>query len=77
MNPGGLSAGLYTGSITVTAAGTGGAVVVPLMTSGGCVGVFAVELQHRGEQREPVRALATKELGEYDKDRIKVTPVEI
>jgi transcriptional regulator with XRE-family HTH domain len=36
-----------------------GAVVVPLMTSGGCVGVFAVELQHRGEQREPVRALAT------------------
>jgi transcriptional regulator with XRE-family HTH domain len=36
-----------------------GAVVVPLMTSSGCVGVFAVELQHRGEQREPVRALAT------------------
>ena len=38
---------------------TSGAVVVPLMTSGGCVGVFAVELEHRGEQREPVRALAT------------------
>ena len=36
-----------------------GAVVVPLMTPGGCVGVFAVELQHGGEQREPVRALAT------------------
>jgi transcriptional regulator with XRE-family HTH domain len=36
-----------------------GAVVVPLMTSDGCVGVFAVELQHGAEQREPVRALAT------------------
>jgi hypothetical protein len=36
-----------------------GAVVVPLMTPGGCVGVFAVELQHGGEQQEPVRALAT------------------
>ena len=36
-----------------------GAVVVPLMTAGGCVGVFAVELRHGGEQREPVRALAT------------------
>jgi hypothetical protein len=36
-----------------------GAVVVPLMTPGGCVGVFAVELEHGGEQREPVRALAT------------------
>jgi transcriptional regulator with XRE-family HTH domain len=36
-----------------------GAVAVPLMTSGGCVGVFAVELQHGGEQRESVRALAT------------------
>ena len=36
-----------------------GAVVVPLMTSAGCVGVFAVELQHGGEQVEPVRALAT------------------
>jgi GAF domain len=38
---------------------TSGAVVVPLMTAGGCVGVFAIELQHGGEQREPVRALAT------------------
>ncbi len=36
-----------------------GAVVVPLMTSEGCVGVFAVELQRGGEQRESVRALAT------------------
>ena len=36
-----------------------GALVVPLMTPVGCVGVFAVELQHGGEQRERVRALAT------------------
>ena len=36
-----------------------GAVTVPLMTSGGCVGVFAAELRHGGEQREPLRALAT------------------
>jgi transcriptional regulator with XRE-family HTH domain len=36
-----------------------GAVVVPLMTSEGCVGVFAVELQHGGEHKESVRALAT------------------
>jgi len=36
-----------------------GAVVVPLMTWEGCVGVLAVELQHGGEQRESVRALAT------------------
>jgi transcriptional regulator with XRE-family HTH domain len=36
-----------------------GALVVPLMTSGGCVGVFAVELQRGAEQLESVRALAT------------------
>ena len=36
-----------------------GAVVVPLMTPEGCVGVLAVELRHGGEQRESVRALAT------------------
>jgi len=36
-----------------------GAVVVPLMTPVGCVGVLAVELQHGGEQRESMRALAT------------------
>ncbi len=36
-----------------------GAVVVPLMTSVGCVGVLAVELQHRGEQQKSVRALVT------------------
>jgi GAF domain-containing protein len=36
-----------------------GAVVVPLMTSSGCVGVLAVELRQSGEQRESVRALAT------------------
>jgi transcriptional regulator with XRE-family HTH domain len=36
-----------------------GAVVVPLMTAGGCVGAFAVELPKGGEKRESVRALAT------------------
>src|SRR5438093_97393 len=36
-----------------------GAVVVPLMTPDGCVGVLAVELRHGGEQKESVRALAT------------------
>jgi transcriptional regulator with XRE-family HTH domain len=36
-----------------------GAVVVPLMTPSGCVGVFAVELPRGAEQREPVRALTT------------------
>jgi GAF domain-containing protein len=38
---------------------TSGAVVVPLMTQSGCVGVLAVELPHGSEQRESVRALAT------------------
>jgi GAF domain-containing protein len=36
-----------------------GAMVVPLMTSAGCVGVLAVELQHGHEQRGSVRALLT------------------
>ena len=36
-----------------------GALVVPLMTPTGCVGVLAIELRHRSEQRESVRALAT------------------
>jgi len=36
-----------------------GALVVPLMTPVGCVGVLAVELQHDREQKESVRALAT------------------
>jgi hypothetical protein len=36
-----------------------GAVVVPLMTPSGCVGVLAVELQQGAEQEEPVRLLAT------------------
>jgi len=35
-----------------------GAVVVPLMTPGGCGGVLAVELRHGREQSESVRALA-------------------
>jgi transcriptional regulator with XRE-family HTH domain len=36
-----------------------GAVVVPMLTPGGCVGVLALELRHGGEQRDSVRALAT------------------
>lgn len=36
-----------------------GALVVPLMTPVGCVGVLAIELQHGSEQRESVRALVT------------------
>jgi transcriptional regulator with XRE-family HTH domain len=36
-----------------------GAVVVPLMTPVGCVGVLAVEVPHGSELRESVRALAT------------------
>jgi hypothetical protein len=36
-----------------------GAVVVPLLTPTGCVGVLAVELHPGGEQRESVTALAT------------------
>jgi cytoskeletal protein RodZ len=35
-----------------------GAIVVPLMTPGGCGGVLAVELRHGHEQNESVRALA-------------------
>jgi len=38
---------------------TNGAVVVPLMTPVGCVGVFAAELRPGREQRESIRALAT------------------
>jgi GAF domain-containing protein len=38
---------------------TTGAVVVPMLSPGGCVGVFAVELRNGGEQHETVRALAT------------------
>ena len=38
---------------------TNGAVVVPLITPAGCVGVLAIELQHGREQRDSVRALAT------------------
>ena len=36
-----------------------GALVVPLMTPVGCMGVLAIELQHGREQRESVRARAT------------------
>jgi hypothetical protein len=36
-----------------------GALVVPLLGAGGCVGVLAVELRHRGEQDAGVRAVLT------------------
>jgi hypothetical protein len=36
-----------------------GALVTPIITAEGCVGVLAAELQNRGETREEVRALAT------------------
>jgi hypothetical protein len=36
-----------------------GAVVVPLLTPSGCAGVLALELRHRQEQRECIRAAAT------------------
>lgn len=39
--------------------GVTGALVVPLMSHSGCVGVLAVELQHGDEQRESVRAFVT------------------
>jgi GAF domain-containing protein len=38
---------------------TSGALVVPLMTSGGCVGVLALELRHDTVRNESVQALAT------------------
>ena len=38
---------------------TSGALVVPLLTPGGCAGVLAIELQHGSEQRRSVRAVAT------------------
>ncbi len=38
---------------------TSGALVVPLLTSAGCAGVLALEVQHGGEQRRSVRAVAT------------------
>lgn len=36
-----------------------GALAVPLLTSGGCAGVLAIELQHGREQSEQVRSAAT------------------
>lgn len=38
---------------------TSGALVVPLLTPAGCIGVLALELQHGGEQAPRVRAVAT------------------
>jgi hypothetical protein len=37
-----------------------GAVVAPLLTPTGCLGVLAIELQHGGEQNEWVRVFATR-----------------
>jgi GAF domain-containing protein len=36
-----------------------GAVVVPMMTAAGCVGVLAAELEHGRERQGSVRALLT------------------
>lgn len=36
-----------------------GAVVVPLVTAGGCIGVMAAEVRNQREQREEVRAVAS------------------
>ena len=38
---------------------TSGALVAPLLTPGGCVGVLAVELPHGSEQKSSVRAVVT------------------
>lgn len=38
---------------------TNGALVLPLLTPSGCVGVLALELQKRAEEREAVRAAGT------------------
>jgi transcriptional regulator with XRE-family HTH domain len=38
---------------------TSGALVVPMLTSAGCAGVLAIELQHGSEQARSVRAAAT------------------
>jgi hypothetical protein len=45
---------IVTGSNTAS-----GAIVVPLMARGGCVGVLAIEFHDRTEQNQLVRALAT------------------
>jgi GAF domain-containing protein len=37
---------------------TGGAIVAPLVTPGGCVGVMAAEVRHERERSEEVRAIA-------------------
>jgi GAF domain-containing protein len=37
---------------------TNGAIAVPLVTPGGCVGVMAAEVRHEREQTEETRALA-------------------
>jgi hypothetical protein len=42
-----------------------GAVVVPMMTPAGCVGVLAVELPRGAEQREPVRELAASVAAQF------------
>jgi cytoskeletal protein RodZ len=45
--------------IVASADGTTGAIVVPMMSPGGCVGVLALEMQDGVEAREDVRAIAS------------------
>jgi hypothetical protein len=47
-----------------------GAVAVPILTAAGCAGVFALELMHRREQHECVRAAATIIAAQLDADRL-------
>ena len=56
-----IAAAYQSADVCVVGSGTGatGAVVVPLMSHGGCVGVLAIELRHGDEHRESVRAFAT------------------
>jgi transcriptional regulator with XRE-family HTH domain len=56
-----IGAAFHTAQLrVVTGAGHGtGAVVTPLLTPAGCVGVLAIEFPNGAEQRENVRAFAT------------------
>jgi helix-turn-helix protein len=55
------AAAFRTAQITVVPSSehASGALVAPLMSPAGCIGVLAIELVHGGEQQAPVRALAT------------------
>lgn len=54
------AAAFRTAQITVVASTehASGALVVPLMSPGGCIGALAIELTDGGERQQPVRALA-------------------